>query len=342
MAKAKNERTSIFQKGLGAIAFVIVLALFWLFFSVLGDIFWTDTNSSVKVEIPSGAGVRQIARILKENEVIKYPAAFYVYSQLGGDRVYHNGMFELKKGMCYFDIVQILSGRRADLVRVTIPEGYELRQIAQLLEDKGVVSRNEFYAEVQKGDFSEYPYISDIKREENRLEGYLFPDTYEFVRGEDPHNVIKTMLAEFDSVVYSAYKESNTDKTLDEIIIMASIVEREAANDSERGKVASVFQNRINAGMKLQSCATVQYVLAERKDILSNEDIKIDSPYNTYKYEGLPAGPIASPGLNSVMAAINPEDTDYYYFAATADGSRNVFSKTGAEHAEKVKELQQK
>ena len=127
---------------------------------------------------------------------------------------------------------------------------------------------------------------------------------------------------------------------MDEIIIMASIVEREAANDTEWGKVASVFYNRLKIGMKLQSCATVQYILKERKDVLSNKDIKIDSPYNTYKYDGLPIGPVASPGLGAVKAALYPEETDYLYFAATKDGSRNVFTKTGEEHLKTVKELQ--
>ena len=126
------------------------------------------------------------------------------------------------------------------------------------------------------------------------------------------------MLAEFEKNVVPVYNESETDKSLDEIVTLASMVEREAANDEERGKVASVFVNRLNIGMKLESCA----------------------PYNTYKYEGLPVGPIASPGLRSIQAALNPDDTNYYYFLAVADGSQNLFSETFEEHNQKLQEEQ--
>ena len=138
------------------------------------------------------------------------------------------------------------------------------------------------------------------------------------------------------------YSSAKTDLTLDRIVTLASLVEREAANDGERGKVASVFYNRLHNDMTLSSCASVQYILKERKKILSSSDVKIKSPYNTYINKGLPIGPIAAPGEKSVRAALWPETTDYLYFAARADGSENVFSKTGEEHMRIVKELQGK
>lgn len=150
------------------------------------------------------------------------------------------------------------------------------------------------------------------------------------------------MLKKFNDTVVPLYKQSGSTYSLDEIVTMASLVEREAANDSERGKVASVFYNRLEKGMTLSSCATVQYILKERKTILSTSDTKIKSDYNTYINKGLPVGPIASPGEKSVRAALYPEKTDYLYFAAKADGSANVFSKTGEEHMETVKRLQGK
>lgn len=320
---------------------LIIAALILFAVSILRDAIWTDTKEKVFVEIPKGVGIGQIAEILEENEVIDNVLAFRIYEKFSEKRVYQSGLHTFYKGMSYGEVLLSLAEqvRNGNVVMVTIPEGYEMRQIAQLLEDKGVCSKENFMT-ASKGDFPEFPYINEIKREENPLEGYLFPSTYEFLLNQDARDVILRMLEAFDANIYKAYKESKTEKSLDEIIIMASVIEREAASDKERGKVSSVFYNRLAIDMKLQSCATVQYIIKERKDVLSNSDIKIDSPYNTYMYEGLPIGPIASPGLNSVMAAINPEKTDYLYFAATKDGSKNVFSKTGEEHMQLVKELQ--
>ena len=172
------------------------------------------------------------------------------------------------------------------------------------------------------------------------MEGYLFPATYELMVGESEHDIINRMLTAFNQRIVPLYKQSGTSYSLDEIVTMASIVEREAANDSERGKVASVFYNRLKNDMAFGSCATVQYIIKERKDVLSNSDIKIKSPYNTYINKGLPIGPIASPGESSVKAALYPEDTDYLYFAARADGSENVFTRTNEEHLQVVQQLQ--
>ena len=182
--------------------------------------------------------------------------------------------------------------------------------------------------------------MKKIPRTENRLEGYLYPDTYLFSTEESEHDIINKMLTAFNERVVPAYEAVRTPYSLDQIIILASVVEREAANDEERPTVASVFHNRIDRGMKLESCATVQYILKERKTILSNADTAIDSKYNTYKYKGLPVGPIASPGLKSVEAALSPADTKYLYFVATADGSQNLFSETFDEHNQKIQETQ--
>lgn len=339
MNKGFFKRQSKKQKCVCLAAAVLVAFVAVSFFSLLCDAFWTDTSDEVYVEIPVGAGVSEIADILKENEVISYKTAFRVYEKLLGGEVYQSGTHKFFVGESYGEVIEALLKKSESAVSVTIPEGYEMRQIAELLEASGVCQAKDFYAAAE-GDFEEYPYIAEIPQRENRLEGYLFPDTYEFEMGSNARDVILTMLEAFDKKVYALYLKKEPQKSLDDIIIMASIVEREAASDSERAKVASVFYNRLKIGMKLQSCATVQYIIKERKDVLSVSDIKIDSPYNTYIYEGLPKGPIASPGVKSVMAAISPEKTDYYYFAATKDGSKNVFSKTGEEHLKRVKELQ--
>ena len=145
------------------------------------------------------------------------------------------------------------------------------------------------------------------------------------------------MLENFNNKALSVINEANSGKSVDEIIILSSIIEREAASDDDRGKIASVFVNRLNIGMKLESCATVQYILKERKSVLSNEDTQIDSPYNTYKNSGLPIGPIASPGIKSIQAALYPEQTNYLYFMAARDGKSSVFAETYEQHLENMK-----
>ncbi|MBE7012039.1 MAG: endolytic transglycosylase MltG [Ruminococcaceae bacterium] len=320
---------------------IIAVALCFLLtvVGVLREIYKDDTDKAVLVDIPEGAGVSQIVQLLEEKEVIDSPFLFKLYEKFNGGGVYHKGVHKFYVGMSYENILRSLETFVEVDVAITIPEGYEIYRIAQLLEDNEICTKTDFY-EAQKKEYKDFPFLKDARKRENPMEGYLFPDTYQFRRGQSAESVITVMLTNFKNKVYKLYEESKTDKTLDEIIIMASIVEREAANETEWGKVASVFYNRLEIGMKLQSCATVQYVLKERKDILSNEDIKIDSPYNTYKYEGLPIGPIASPGLGAIKAAISPEETEYLYFAATKDGSRNVFNITGEGHMETVKELQ--
>lgn len=292
------------------------------------------------VEIPDGAGTTQIAEILKDRGIIKHPFLFKIYGRLSGSHLYQKGVHTLHTNMSFSELFSELENTaQASGEKLTIPEGYEARQIADLIAEKGLGSKEEFNNEMANGNFS-YDFVAQIPRTENRLEGYLYPSTYTIPEGTSIHDIIDMMLAEFEKNVVPVYNESETDKSLDEIVTLASMVEREAANDEERGKVASVFVNRLNIGMKLESCATVQYILQERKTILSNEDTAIDSPYNTYKYEGLPVGPIASPGLRSIQAALNPDDTNYYYFLAVADGSQNLFSETFEEHNQKLQEEQ--
>ncbi len=338
MKKVKCRKINRKKLRFSAIVFAIVLVFVLSLISALRDMFADDTNTVVTIDIPKGAGFSEIADILEENKVIDHKLFFKIYEKFAGERVYQSGKHNFVIGMSYGNALEALTQINCDVVTVTIPEGFELRQIAKLLEQNGICSAENF-KNAALGDFPDYPYLQAAKNRENPLEGYLFPDTYEFEKGENPTRVIEIILENFDKKVYSVYKESKTDKSLDNVIIMASVIEREAANDQERGKVSSVFYNRLKIGMKLQSCATVQYILKERKEILSLEDTRIDSPYNTYLYEGLPKGPIASPGINSVKAAINPEETEYYYFAASKDGAHNVFSKTWEEHLKTIKEL---
>lgn len=310
--------------------------------SVLSDVGGIGKDKDLVVEVPEGAGTAGISRILKENKVISYPGAFRLYTKIGKAPLWQKGKHIVNTSMSYRQILQKLQAMpdiAPDTCRVVIPEGYELRQIVDLLVENGLGKRETFWQEIEQGDF-DYPFIAQIPERENRLEGYLYPDTYMFSAEESEHQIIDKMLDAFSQKVMPLYEESGSGESLDKILIMASVIEREAANDEERPQVASVFYNRLRIGMKLESCATVQYILKERKEILSNQDTAIDSPYNTYKYEGLPIGPIAAPGRASVQAALYPANTEYLYFVATADGSKNLFSKTFEEHNQKTVEIQ--
>lgn len=347
----KREYKKLFSKikGLtpkGLLSGVVSLVIFVWIIIVAGDFFGLapGRGSEVMISIPKGATVGEIAEILKEERVIRSSLLFKIQARLSKDGyIFQQGGHLIGKGMSYHGITKELCSvpdvSEDETIMVLIPEGYEAAQIAETLEKRGLVDKERFLDLLEKGDF-EFDFISDIDRKENRLEGYLFPATYEIGLWETEWDIINKMLKAFETYVVPVYNEADTKYSLDEVVTFASIVEREAANDSERGKVASVFHNRLDINMALGSCATVQYIIKERKDVLSNADTKIKSPYNTYINTGLPIGPIASPGVNSIKAVLYPEETDYLYFAARADGSENVFSKTHNEHLENVRNLQ--
>ncbi len=337
----RAKRTPL-SKTVFAVAAVVVLL--WAALCI-GDMLgmYPGKGDMVMVKIPEGSTVREISAILSDEGIVRHPIIFRVYERLGGDHTFQQGGHRIGKGMSYRNIIKKLVSTPDvgvyETVTVLIPEGYEARMIAKKLSEQGLVDEERFMQELEEGDF-DFDFLAGIDRKENRLEGYLFPATYELLVGESEHDIINRMLTAFQSRIVPLYEQSGTSYTLDQIVTMASIVEREAANDAERGKVASVFYNRLNRGMTFGSCATVQYIIKERKDVLSLSDTKIKSPYNTYINTGLPVGPIASPGESSVKAALYPEDTDYLYFAAKADGSENVFTRTNEEHIRVVRELQ--
>jgi len=210
------------------------------------------------------------------------------------------------------------------LYKITIPEGYTCYQIAELLEEKEVAEKESF--------------IKLVKNNEKSCEGYLFPDTYELPKGFGAKNTLKILLSNFDKLVDGKLKEKAEEIgfSLDEIITLSSIIEKEAKYAEEKTLISAVFHNRLKEDMKLQSCATIQYILGKPKEKLSESDLKIDSSYNTYLYKGLPPGPICNPGLDSIKAALNPAEKDYFYFVLGENG-KHIFSKTYEEHLKNKK-----
>ena len=311
-----------------------------------GNLAYRDINGldgdgkSYVIDVPAGAGASKVATLLSNRGIIKYPTLFKLYA--GNKYMFQQGRHSVSTSMTYDELLETFGsyaeGGVGEQVEVVIPEGYELVQIAELLEQNGLTTKDEFLNEVNYGEF-DYDFVAQIPREENRLEGYLYPATYQIYPGTLAHDIVLMMLSAFNSNVMPVYNASGTTDTVDYIVTMASVIEREAANESEMKTVSSVFNNRLYEGRKLESCATVQYILHERKTVLSVEDTEIDSPYNTYKYKGLPIGPISSPGLAAIKAALYPIDTDYMYFVADPSGSKNYFSQTYEEHNEKIEQL---
>ena len=200
-------------------------------------------------------------------------------------------------------------------VKVTIPEGYNVESIAQALENKGIIKKDEFLKSCREYNLPEY--IKNDPKRKYALEGYLFPDTYEFYKGTSGKAIIDEMTSRFITVIKDISNKSGktiSNQELDKYIIMASILEKEVKNQSDRGNAASVFYNRLNIGMKLQSCATVLYALGIYKDTVTIQDTKVNSPYNTYSVTGLPLGPISCPGRACIEASISPAKTNFLYF----------------------------
>ena len=200
-------------------------------------------------------------------------------------------------------------------VKVTIPEGYNVESIAQALENKGIIKKDEFLKSCKEYKLPEY--IKNDPKRKYALEGYLFPDTYELYKGSSGKTIIDEMTSRFIGVVKDVSKKSGktiSNEELDKYITMASILEKEVKNQADRANAASVFYNRLNISMKLQSCATVLYALGIYKDTVTFQDTKVNSPYNTYNVVGLPLGPISCPGRACIEAAVSPAKTNYLYF----------------------------
>lgn len=294
----------------------------------ISDVTGVNIKQSVTIEIQKGSGVGAAAKSLKKSGAVKHP--FVLKLKARGASI-QPGPLTVEPNMSYDEIIALMQLPNRGVTKVVIPEGYEVRQIIDAFVEKGV-DREEMTAAVNSRDY-DFGFINEIPERENPLEGYLFPDTYHITEDDSARDIVTMMLAEFDKRYDKAFRAQaqGLGMTMDEIVTLASIIERETDKSDERGKVAGVFYNRLKKDMKLQSCATVQYILKERKANLSVEDTRIQSPYNTYVNSGLPKGPIASPGEDCLLAALYPETTTALYFVMGKDG-RHVFSDTYEQH----------
>lgn len=324
------------------IAFILVLVLMILLLSGMLFMNWLGKGSgpidpgneeTVLVTVPRGTSTNGIGELLESHGLISDAFVFRLKSKLEGyDGKFRAGEYYLSPGMSMDQIIEHLLAGRDSATRFTIPEGYDLRRTADALEAQGLIDRETFFKEIEKGEF-DYWFVEGLKEGESRLEGYLYPETYEIFVNATEKEIIGKMLSQFNTVFTEEHikRMQELELSLNEVMILASIVEREAVVSEDRPIIAGVFQHRLRIGMPLQSCATVQYILGEQKPVLSIADTQIKSPYNTYLNAGLPPTPICSPGIESINAVLWPEETDYLYFLAKGDGS-HVFSVTYEEH----------
>lgn len=324
------------------IGWIILLILLVL---VIGGWIWYGTLDNpvtlaepVTITIAEGSGTGTISTQLYEAGLTRHKRAFRIYAQNAGiaDKL-RPGEYSFSGTVTLEDIgLALTSGRgsTADEIKITIPEGLKVQEIAEIFVEAGLTDYESFMEYAQNGDFP-YDYLP-AAGSENRLEGFLSPNTYMFATDWGADEIIDLLLAQFDKVWFDGgYDELAAERnmTVLEVITVASMIEKEAVVDAERPIIASVIYNRLAIDMRLQIDATIQFLFDEYKDPLLYSDLEIDSPYNTYKNAGLPPGPIASPGEASIQAALNPASTDYYYYRAKADGSgEHWFSRTLEEH----------
>ncbi|MBS3970786.1 MAG: endolytic transglycosylase MltG [Clostridia bacterium] len=292
-----------------------------------------DSDRYVVVEIKSNTGTHQIAQQLYDNGLIHNTLFFRLFVRNQGlDRHLKAGKYNLSPSMSLYEIVDRLQRGQLNLISFTIPEGLTLEQIAASLERQGVADAQVFLRLAEEGDFI-FPWMDELPEGPLRFEGFLFPDTYRIPEGFSEAGIIQMMLDRFKEVFTEEYEARMNELGMNilEAVTLASIIEREIRKPEEQAMASAVFHNRLNRKMRLESCATIQYALGEVKEVLSYSDLEIASPYNTYRNDGLPPGPIAAPGKGAIHAALNPTDDDYLFFVAKPDGSHH-FSKTFREH----------
>ncbi|MFN8482038.1 MAG: endolytic transglycosylase MltG [Anaerolineae bacterium] len=300
----------------------------------------------VKFEIKSGEAAGTVADNLKQRGLIKDPTLFRLLLRVqGADTKLEAGTYELRQTMTPREIAAALQQGRTSTVNVTIPEGWRAEEIAALLASRGLVDQTEFMRLVRTGEGFNYPFLPPAGANGVRLEGYLFPDTYTFdVSKSGARVVIDRMLRNFGDRTgadIGATAAKSDLGSLQNVLALASIVEREAQIAEERPHIAGVYANRLKQGMKLDADPTVQYAMGFDTGRgtwwrpLTPDDYRFDSPWNTYVNPGLPPGPIANAGLDAIKAALNPMPTQDLYFVAQKDGS-HVFAKTFEEHVRNV------
>jgi peptidoglycan lytic transglycosylase G len=313
---------------LGAVLALAVVALAVEAWRILTPTAALQAGARV-VEIPPHAGVREIARLLREANVIRSPAGFIALSMARGQaRRLKAGEYEFSPGAATPEVLTQIAEGAVRQHLVLHPEGATLSELAQTLEGAGLASARDI-----ERTASDPAFLRSLGVEGPSLEGYAFPDSYQFVRGMTPEEILTRLVQRLRTKLTPDLVERAQARGLSthRLLTLASIVEREAAVPEERPVIAAVFWNRLTRDMPLQADPTVQYAVRRERGTLTRADLEVDNPYNTYRYAGLPPGPISSPGLSSIEAVLDPAPVPYLYFVAM-DDRRHQFSVTLDQH----------
>ena len=305
---------------------------------LIPNTFAQDDGTQVLV-IEKGQTGTEIADMLYERGLIRSTQGFKLWLYLSGtnDKL-QTGHYQIPNKVTVRELISLLQEGHVESIRVTIPEGYTVGDIAIVLEKNQIMKAKDFLAEAKT--FVPYPYMKGTKPATYPVEGFLFPSTYEIPVGATPRDVIQMMADEMNRYLTPAVKKQIQAQhmSIHDFVTLASIVERESLFDADRPTIAGVFKKRLAHGIPLQSDATISYVLGYAKEDVTIGDTQLQSPYNTYVSKGLPPGPIANPGKKSLDAVLYSENTDYLYFVADKEG-HNHFSKTYEEHLAAVNKI---
>lgn len=303
------------------------------------------TSESVKNDvtftIQEGEGVKAVSQRLAQEKIVKNRTVFeYAVRTTGKSDAIFAGTYVFTKGQSMRDVMNAVTNVSdvANDITITLIEGWTSQDMATYLEEQGIFSAERFIDAVETTDIQNflpgvtYAFLGDKPPREG-LEGYLFPDTYRIKQQPEPADVVRKLLDNFDAKLTNAMRSDihKQGRTVFDVVVLASVLEREVLSDADKKNAADVFLKRLQIGMPLQSDATVNYVTGKQDTRPTLQDIEADSPYNTYRYKGLPPGPISNPGLSSLSAAVYPTSNSYYYFL-TKDNGEAVFSRNLDEH----------
>lgn len=304
---------------------VLALACVTVFYLRFRDLAETplEAESTVLLRVPPGSGAAEVVDLVTAAGVTQHPRLLRLYLRLEGlDTELRAGVFELPVPASFADIAAILTSDDVVTQRFTLPEGLSVGRMAALLERAGICDAAGFVAAAERLALNELGLDS--------AEGYLFPDTYRVSLDADAEEIAR-LLFRTAARVWNEEAAGVGDDQRHTLLTLASIVQAEGASEAEFPIIAGVFVNRLERGMRLESCATVLYALGEHRQVLEYRDLEVESPYNTYRTTGLPPGPICNPGRAALAAALNPAEHDYLFFVSRGDGT-HVFSRTLAEH----------
>ena len=352
----RNTEDRIVNKIVTIVVVVLVLIISILGFTVFRYVQSSlnplnpESDKKVEITIPTGSSNKQIGEILEKGKIIKSGLVFNYYTKFNNLTGFQAGTYKLSANMTLDTISKKLQGGNglsvAD-VKLTIPEGFTIEQIADKLADKTKLSKKDFLALMKDEQFFEemlakYPKLlesaSQAQDVRYRLEGYLFPATYDYLKKMSMKDLVEQMIAKSDAVMQNYYDAiAAKNMTVQQVLTLASLVEKEGVNENDRKNIAQVFYNRLAKNMPLQSDISVLYALNETKETVTIKDTQVESPYNLYLNNGYGPGPFNNPGEKAIQAVLSPIQNDYLYFVADVKTGQVYFAKTLEEHNENIK-----